>query len=482
MDCLNIHRIINKLIKTIKHILEVFPEAVLIQSLDDKTKQFVLKFINHTANKNLVDYESPLDRPIDDNLIKVVVKNVQTSSQSDETSSQGCVADNVTLSSLLDYHQSMLDDKLKEVVSAIEVSSGQAGGHDENTHFSLKSVKVNWQDFVTSYMHVFINMTHAKKYENEKLTNEVLQMTFSSVSHEFRTPLNAFTNAINSLEINSNEMLRIINTMNLHRLEVDALKASNEKYFKIGKISSTLMLGLTEDILDIAKMASGTFNLNEEPFSVSALLDEIDYLFAFQWLKKHLFFKIEADNAVRQSTFCSDVGRIKQILMNLISNAVKFTQLGGITLGVKINRVFDENHFNRQRVLELSVKDTGVGISREDMKDLFKMFGTVKKHQHNLNKRGTGIGLSLSKKLVESMRGKLTVTSHEGFGSEFRFNIKETAVRNNRVEEEKIRSEGSVEVESPSLFRDFSVWDDLVFENSQPLKFIQIHDWDLKLK
>lgn len=135
--------------------------------------------------------------------------------------------------------------------------------------------------------------------------------------------------------------------------------------------------------------------------------------------------------------FNSDAGRIKQVLMNLISNAYKFTQLGGITLAVKAKSAFDEQRFCRHRTLEFSVKDTGVGISADDMKDLFKMFTTVEKHQHNLNQRGTGIGLSLSKKLVESMRGRLTVASHEGFGSEFKFNIVEAAVRNDRPEEVK---------------------------------------------
>lgn len=273
-----------KLIKTIKNILEVFPEAVLIQSLDDQSKSFVLSFINNTGTNNIVDYESPLDRPIDDDKLKLVIKSVQTSSKSDAANSQGCLHRNATLSSVLEYHQSLISEAHSEVVSAIEVSSGQAGGHDENTHFSLKTVRVSWQDFKNSFMHVFINMTHVKKYESEKLTNELLQKMFSSVSHEFRTPLNAFTNALNALETNSKQMLTLVEqtVKPALRRDVDSLTASNLKFFKIGKISSAFMLGLTEDILDIAKMASGTFRLNEQPFAVSTLLDEIEYLFEFQ--------------------------------------------------------------------------------------------------------------------------------------------------------------------------------------------------------
>mmetsp|Transcript_37764 Transcript_37764/g.43407 ORF Transcript_37764/g.43407 Transcript_37764/m.43407 type:complete len:88 (+) Transcript_37764:508-771(+) len=87
--------------------------------------------------------------------------------------------------------------------------------------------------------------------------------------------------------------------------------------------------------------------------------------------------------------------------MNLISNSLKFTQEGGITVRININKVFDEAAFQYQRHLEFWVKDSGIGISREDSKNLFKLFGTIRKHQEGLNKRGTGLGLSISKKLTE---------------------------------------------------------------------------------
>ena len=475
-----------KLIKSIKNILEVFPESVLIQSLDENTRTFILKFINNSAQNNFINYESPLNKPVDDDMLKVNIKNVQINTISEDVWSQGNLNQNVTLSSLLDYHQSLLNEEQSEIVSTIEISNGQSGWPNENTYFNLKTVKVHWEDYNTSFMHVFINMTHTKKYETEKSTNELLQLTFSNVSHEFRTPLNAFTNALAILEENNKEVENLLKNLVYFKPEiksdVESLEISSQKHFKIGKISSTLMLGLTEDILDIAKMAAGTFSLNEEEFSISSLIEEIDFLFGFQWSKKNLFFKVEVENNVRNNTFCSDSGRIKQILMNLISNAVKFTQLGGITLCIQIKRVFDEERFDRRRVLKFSVKDTGVGISNEDVKDLFKMFGTVKKHQGKLNKRGTGIGLSLSKKLVESMGGKINVISHEGFGSEFKFNIKEKVLPNIRIEEEKCNNEDLFSKINDSQSSSNLPCESLENSNYQKLKSIRINIWDLKLK
>ena len=165
------------------------------------------------------------------------------------------------------------------------------------------------------------------------------------------------------------------------------------------KISTASLMSLVEDILDLAKLEAGKFTLNEQSFEIETLIQEIEYIFGFQWAQKGLAFWIEANRELISSSFCSDIGRIKQILMNVISNAFKFTPSGGISLKIKSMCLFDECLFERNRFLEFKVSDTGIGISELDMQNLFKMFGMGNRERFKLNCRGTGIGLTISKKL-----------------------------------------------------------------------------------
>ena len=108
---------------------------------------------------------------------------------------------------------------------------------------------------------------------------------FSSVSHEFRTPINAFSNALSLLKINFEFLQKIFKNVKLsveEKHQVDKIWETTQKYLRIGNISSTLLLNLTEDILDLAKMEAGIFRLNEEPFLIGSLLEEIEYIFELQ--------------------------------------------------------------------------------------------------------------------------------------------------------------------------------------------------------
>ena len=139
--------------------------------------------------------------------------------------------------------------------------------------------------------------------------------------------------------------MNILQKDRAYRRIISETDKQNQKYFKIGKVSSTILLSLIEDILDLAKLEVGTFSLNEESFLVRKLLEEIDYIFAFQCSQKKLNFKIEADWDVWNATFISDHRRIKQILMNLISNSFKFTNIGGITLKVRSRQRLGKSAF-----------------------------------------------------------------------------------------------------------------------------------------
>lgn len=127
---------------------------------------------------------------------------------------------------------------------------------------------------------------------------------------------------------------------------------------------------------------------------------------------------------IEDLVFNSDLGRIKQILMNLISNSFKFTNEGGIYVNISLEQKVNAN-FERFKFLVFEIRDTGVGMAPSEMKNLFTMFSTINKHKKSLNIRGTGLGLTISKRLTEMLGGNITVESRENYGTIFTFDVKE---------------------------------------------------------
>ena len=186
---------------------------------------------------------------------------------------------------------------------------------------------------------------------------------------------------------------------------------------------------LVDDILDLAKFDSNRFLLNISKFKINEIIEEISYIFKFQWEEKHLKFNIFWDPELANTEFCSDSKRIKQVLINLISNSFKFTESGGIRI-----EIIDYIH-RQKKYLKFLITDTGIGISKEDIAKLFVMFGMIRKQKTSkLNKSGSGIGLCISKKIVESLGGKISWESEEARWTWFSFTIKNMP---NSVHEEK---------------------------------------------
>lgn len=267
---------------------------------------------------------------------------------------------------------------------------------------------------------------------------------FASVSHEFRTPLNAFVNALQIVKMSLDRVKLEIEKAPRVKSRVEGLYPKIDKMLRIGDVSSKLLMNLVEDILDLAKYAANTLKLNLSPFTLDEVLEEIEYIFGFQCREKQLDFEIKVQDGISNLQFCSDAKRIKQVLINLISNSFKFTRYGGIEITA---RVVHEGQ--NKRFLEFTVYDTGIGIKKTDLRRLFQMFGMLEDHQAQLNKSGTGIGLSISKNLVESLGGTIVADSEEGKWTEFKFTIEDANFRNNNREEEKVehnRVEDSLEV------------------------------------
>ena len=226
-----------------------------------------------------------------------------------------------------------------------------------------------------------------------------------------------------------------------------------DKFITAATISSKTLESLTEDILDFAKIEAQMFTLNERPFIIEDLIKDITFIFDFQCKQKGLKLEVNS-RGLDKVEFCSDVGRIKQILVNLLSNAYKFTNEGSITINFKI---FNKNHWeDRSRVLTVEVIDTGVGISDSDNKGLFQLFGKMNSANDQFNMKGTGLGLTISKKLVTLLGGQIKLKSSPGKGTKVEFTIKEKI--NEDDEEVKLMrkhnySKSTKPIERTSMFK-----------------------------
>ncbi len=215
----------------------------------------------------------------------------------------------------------------------------------------------------------------------------------ASMSHEIRTPINSI--------LGMNEMVL--------RENRDSVVA---QYSKNIKSSGKMLLMLVNDVLDFSKIEAGKLEIHEEHFYMSDMLYDVISLVKERADEKSLELRTELVGEI-PNEMLSDEFRIRQILVNIINNAVKYTDNGSITL--KLGGKYMEND---DYELSISVRDTGKGIRKEDQPYLFEAFSRVDT-KSNANIEGTGLGLAIVKSIVDSMKGTIEVQSEYGVGSEF---------------------------------------------------------------
>ena len=235
-------------------------------------------------------------------------------------------------------------------------------------------------------------LSRQQKKEIEEL-NRAENHFFSSMSHEIRTPINTI--------IGLNEIIL--------REDISAEVAENARNIQG---ASKLLLSLINDILDISKIKSGKMEIVNVSYETGALFSEIVNMIWIKAKEKGLEFKLHVDSSI-PSMLCGDEVRIKQILINLLNNAVKYTSEGSVTLSVRCER----QSVNRVRVW-YSVEDTGQGVKKENIPYIFNAFRRVDEEK-NRYIEGTGLGLSIVKQLVELMGGEISVNSVYTKGSTF---------------------------------------------------------------
>ncbi len=290
--------------------------------------------------------------------------------------------------------------------------------------------------------------------ESADIANRAKSEFLANMSHEIRTPMNAI--------LGFSEIMKgkVVEPSLSHYL--DSIISSGKS-----------MLSLIDGILDLSKVEAGKLELAYQPFSPRRLFDEMKTIFSHKIHGKGLTFDIEYLTAVPEALIL-DENRLRQVLINLIGNAVKFTDKGFIKIGVE----FQGQDEQRGMVdFIFSVKDTGIGIPEEYSRSIFGAFSQVtgKKYDHT---GGTGLGLAITKRLIEMMDGHISVHSSVGKGSMFKVTLKDvelsTASAMRRENREEIGFE-RIEFEKSTLL----VVDDISFNREIIAEYLREFNFDL---
>ena len=239
------------------------------------------------------------------------------------------------------------------------------------------------------------NQTLAVALDAAEQANKAKTAFLSSMSHEIRTPMNAII-GLNSLALRD-----------------ESLSEDTRQYLeKIGG-SATHLLGLINDILDMSRIESGRLVIRKEEFSFSNMLEQINTIVVSQCNEKGLHYECRVTGGV-SDYYIGDDMKLKQVIINILSNAIKFTEApGSILFTVERTALFEDHS-----TIKLTVKDTGIGMEKDFIPKIFDAFAQEDSSRNN--KYGsTGLGLAITKNIVELMNGTISVESEKGVGTEF---------------------------------------------------------------
>ncbi len=248
-------------------------------------------------------------------------------------------------------------------------------------------------------------LSNIKAEEVSKIKGNFL----ANMSHEIRTPMNGIIGMTEKAKINYNSPETVLDC--------------------ISKIesSTSFLKSLIDDILDISRIESGKMTIVNDKFNLSEIVDCAEEIFKPLCEDKNIYFEIKKEYT--NHYFIGDELHIKQIIINLLGNALKFTSNGGITFSIIADKLDEQTE-----TLKFSVKDTGIGISQENIEKIFRPFEQAEQNTA-VKFGGTGLGLAISKELAHMMNGHLEVYSNENEGSEFTFVVSLKIINNNVIKE-----------------------------------------------
>ncbi|MDR1398250.1 MAG: response regulator [Desulfarculales bacterium] len=264
-----------------------------------------------------------------------------------------------------------------------------------NRDFLVTSRMVTWQDGRLLYMEIGTDITERNALAMAEAANQAQREFLARMSHEIRTPMHGVL-GMTQLAIQDNP------------------SPTQMEYLRKIQSSASILLGIINDILDFSKIEAGKLSIESRSFSLHELTENIRELILPRIQEKNLQFNLEIANNVPQYAMGDEL-RLSQVMLNLLSNAAKFTSQGSVTM-----TMYGEKQPTGKIRLYCAIKDSGIGMSQEEQTALFKPFSQA---DASTSRKfgGTGLGLSISKALVELMGGSIAVESTPGQGSVFSF-------------------------------------------------------------
>ncbi len=297
-------------------------------------------------------------------------------------------------------------------------------------YYSVTEKAINWFNNKFARLQVAFDITERKKAEDNAVksmidaesANKAKSEFIANMSHEIRTPLNAV--------LGFSELLK------------EQLKGNDlySHYIEGIQTSGKNLLNLINDVLDISKIEAGKMEINFEPVNPYNIISDIEKIFSLKIKEKNLSFDIFVDEKLPKCILIDET-RIRQVLFNLIGNAVKFTMKGGI----KVSAFIEEKDRAGSKIdITFTVEDTGIGIPKDQQKLIFEKF-IQREGQSTRKYGGTGLGLSITKRLVELMNGEISVESEVGKGSKFIVKFKDVSV-SSILSEEYLKADTEEEI------------------------------------